>query len=546
MKKIKFPKFKIKNKKRFWLIFSGVIVVLAIATAIIAGQINKPLPYEFVVATKQTVIQEVSVTGKVKPAQSVDLAFERGGKIKSAPIQVGDLVQEDQTLVALDTTELQAQLAQAQANLESQQAQLIQLQNGARPEEINVSQTAVDNAQKSLINVQNKATSDLANLYSDIKDTLNDAYVKADDAVNKQTQELFNNANTNSPQITFYCSNTQLTLDSQNKRVIAGNAVADLKTKSNSNSADPVFLENSLSNALDDLNKINDFLNTLDNTLSYASLTNTQITTYKGYINTGRTNINTALASVNSLKQSISSQKITNQQNITASQNSLESAQKDLLLKQAGATDEQLQSQDALVKAAKANANNISAQIAKAILKAPITGVVTLQNAKPGEIAQAGAIMVSLISQAEFEIETNIPEVDVAKVQLGDNATVTLDAYGSDTKFQAKVTKIDPSETTLEGVATYKTTLQFTQKDERIKSGFTANVDILTAQKENVIAVPYRAVITKNGDKVVKVVNDGKITETPVVLGLRGSDGNVEITQGITEGDKVITFEKSK
>jgi len=544
MKKIKIPKLKIKNKKRFWLIFSGVIVVLAIGSGIVIGQIRKPLPYEFITVQKQTVTQEVSVTGKVKPAKAVDLAFERGGKIKSAPVQVGDFVGENQILAALDTTELQAQLAQARANLESQEAQLSQLQNGTRPEEINIAKTAVDNAQKTLANVQNKAASDLANLYGDVNDTLNDTYTKADDAVNKQTQELFNNANTNSPQLTFYCSNSQLIVDSQNKRILAGNAVADLKIKANSNSTDSVFLDNSLSNVLYDLNQISDFLNVLDNALNYASLTSAQITTYKGYINTGRTNTNTALTNVNSLMQSISSQKITNQQNITASQNSLESAKKDLELKKAGATGEQLQSQDALVKAAKANVDNIAAQIAKATLKAPIAGIVTLQNAKPGEIAQAGAIIVSLISKAEFEIETNIPEVDIAKVKLSDTATVTLDAYGSDVKFQAKVIKIDPSETTLEGVATYKTTLQFTQKDDRIKSGFTANVDILTAQKENVLAVPYRAVITKNGDKIVKVVNDEKITETPVSLGLRGSDGNVEITQGIKEGAKVITFEK--
>ncbi|MDD5433329.1 MAG: efflux RND transporter periplasmic adaptor subunit [Candidatus Pacebacteria bacterium] len=542
MKKIKFPK--IQNKKRFWLIFSGVIIVLAIGSGIVVGQMRKPLPYEFITAAKQTVVQEVSVTGKVRPSQAVDLAFERGGKIKSVPVQVSDLVQEGQILAALDTSELQAQLAQAQANFESQQAQLAQLQIGTRPEEVSVAITSVDNATKALADVQSKALSDLAHLYDDIKNTLNDAYVKADDAVNKQTQELFSNANTNNPQLTFY-SNYQQTIDSQSKRVTGGNAVADLKLMAGNSSNDYNSADNYLNKAIADLNLINDFLNTIDSALSNASgLSGSAITTYKGYVNTGRTNVNTALNSVNSLKQSIASQKITNQQNITAAQNTLESAQKNLELKQAGATSEQIQAQEALVKAAQANVNNISAQITKATLKAPIAGIITKQEAKPGEIAQAGAIIVSLISQAEFEIETNIPEADIAKVKIGDTANVTVDAYGSDVKFQAKVTKIDPAETVLEGVATYKTTLQFTQKDERIKSGFTANIEILTAQKENVLAVPYRAIISKNGDKIIKIVQDKKITEAEVVLGLRGSDGNVEIISGINEGDKVITFEK--
>lgn len=537
-------KFKIKNKKRFWLVSSGVIIVLGIASSIVVGQIRKPLPYEFITATKQAVVQEVSVTGKVKPAKAVDLAFERGGKIKSSPVQVGDFVEEGESLASLDTSELQAQYAQTQATLENQQAQLAQLQKGASPEEIGVAVTSVNNAQKVLIDVQNKATSDLANLYSDVNDALDDAYVKADDAVNKQTQELFTNANTNSPQLNFYCSNSQLIVDSQDKRVVAGKAVSDLKLMAINNSTDYNLLDSYLNKALLELNQISDFLNTLDNTLNYASLSSANITTYKGYLSTGRTNMNTALTSINSLGQSIASQKITNQQNITTAQNTLENAQKNLELKQAGATNEQLQAQEAQVKAALANVNNISAQIAKATLKAPFAGIITLQNAKPGEIAQGGAITVSLISQVEFEIETNIPEADIAKVQIGNTANVTLDAYGSDIKFQAKVTKIDPAETVLEGVATYKTTLQFLQKDERIKSGFTANIDILTAQKENVLTVPYRAIITQNGDKTIKILNGKQAQERKVVIGLRGSDGNVEIVEGIVEGEKIITFEK--
>ncbi len=532
MKKIK---FKIKNKKRFILIASGVVVVLAITVGIVVAQIKKPLPYEFVIIKKQTVTQEVSITGKVKPAQAVELAFEKGGKIKKVYVDIGDFVTEGDSLVALDTSELQAQLAQANANLENQQAQLSQLQNGASPQELAVAQTSVDNAKKALSDVQNKADSDLTNLYNDVSDALNDVYVKADDAVNKQTQELFSNGNTNSPKLTFYCSSYQLIVDSQNKRVIAGNAVADLKTNNNS-----------LDKALVNLNQISDFLGALDNALNYSSLTSSQITTYKGYLNTGRTNINTALTSINSLKQSIASQKITNQQNITTSQNSLESAQKNLDLKLTGATSEQIQGQEAQVKSARANVENILAQIAKSTIKSPFAGTITKQEAKIGEIAQAGAIIVSLISEAEFEVEVNTPEADIAKIKINDTAKITLDAYGSDVKFQGKVTKINPSETIIEGVATYKTTLQFLQKDERIKSGFTANIDILTAQKENVLAVPYRAVITKKNDKIIKVLNGKKIEERKVEIGLRGSDGNVEIINGLNEEEKIITFEKTK
>ncbi|MDD4989874.1 MAG: efflux RND transporter periplasmic adaptor subunit [Candidatus Pacebacteria bacterium] len=547
------------KKRNLIILISLAVIVVFIATNIVIGQIKKPLPYEFVVIKKQTVTQEVSVTGKVKPAESVDLAFEKGGKIKKVYVDVGDNIEQGQNLVALDTSELQAQLEQAQANLETQQAKLTELQKGTRPEELQVYQTKLSNAQKDfddakteLANVKSKADSDLANLYDDVKDTLSDAYTKSDDAVNKQTQELFSNANSSSPQLTFYCSNYQLETDSQNKRVIANNAVADLKNLAGITSADYSLLDNSLNKAAEDLNEISDFLSTVDSALNFAAnLSASTITTYKGYTNTGRTNVDTALTSVNTLKQSITSQKITNQKNIDTEQasynsakNDLDVAQGDLELKIAGSTPEAIQAQEAQATASQANVNNIAAQIAKSTIKAPIGGIITKQEAKVGEISQAGAVVVSLISQSDFEIEANIPEADIAKVKIGDTAKITLDAYGADTIFEAKVTKIDPAETVIEGVATYKTTLQFIQNDERIKSGLTANADILTNQKEGVIAVPYRAVVSKDGSKIVKVLVGKKTEERKVEIGLRGSDGNIEIMNGLNEGEKAITFEK--
>ena len=80
------------------------------------------------------------------------------------------------------------------------------------------------------------------------------------------------------------------------------------------------------------------------------------------------------------------------------------------------------------------------------------------------------------------------------------------------------------------------------KEDERIKSGMTANIGILADERHNVIAIPGRAVVVKNGDQIVRVVIDGEIEERKVITGLRGSDGTVEVVKGLNEGDKVITF----
>jgi len=165
--------------------------------------------------------------------------------------------------------------------------------------------------------------------------------------------------------------------------------------------------------------------------------------------------------------------------------------------------------------------------------------------------------LISIMSEGNFEIKADIPEVDIAKVRIGNEARVTLDAYGSDIEFNAKVLAVDPAETVIEGIPTYKVTLQFNEQDERVKSGMTANVDIMTDKRENVITIPQRAVIGKNGDKVVRLLktvpnpeNSDKtiemVEEIPVEVGIRGSDGQIEVLSGLNEGDKIVVSIKNQ
>ena len=69
----------------------------------------------------------------------------------------------------------------------------------------------------------------------------------------------------------------------------------------------------------------------------------------------------------------------------------------------------------------------------------------------------------------------------------------------------------------------------------------TANITILTAKKEDVLTIPQRSVIKKDGSSLV-LVPDGKNKqkETKIEIGLMGSDGNVEVVGGLSEGNKII------
>jgi macrolide-specific efflux system membrane fusion protein len=88
-------------------------------------------------------------------------------------------------------------------------------------------------------------------------------------------------------------------------------------------------------------------------------------------------------------------------------------------------------------------------------------------------------------------------------------------------------------------------TVGFNTKDEKIKSGMTANLTILTNNKDNVLVVPSRAVSARGDTRYVQVLQDDKSVEKEVQVGLKGDDGLWEISSGLNAGEKVIISTKN-
>ena len=481
----------------------------------------------FVVAKKQNLSQEINVTGRVKPSQSVDLAFEKGGRVAQMYVIVGSKVGAGQTLVSLDNEEISAQLAQTEAEVKIQEANLNELRRGARPEEIQVQEIKVANAKTAIEDAKNNFI-----------DKLQDAYTKSDDAVRAKTDQMFTNPQTQNPQLKFLGVAQNLESDIEWRRLsLEYNVFPQWKTSLNKLTIQS-DLTTYISEGKNYLDEVKIFLEKLslavnNPNVSYVVNGSTQEipSSFKTDTATARINVNTAIGNVT-----------TAEEKLKKAQSDLDLAKQELTLKKSGATEEQIIVQEAQLEKAKAQTTQYRVQLSKTFLRSPINGIIVKQEAKTGEIVSANAVVVSLISEAKFEVEANVPEADIAKIKNGSSAKITLDAYGRDVIFEAKVSAIEPAETIIDGVATYKTTFQFAKKDERIKSGMTANIDIIGEKRENVIAIPQRAIIRRNGDQFARKWNDKNIEEIIVKTGLRGSGGNIEIIEGINEGDRVIIF----
>ncbi|HWB34151.1 MAG TPA: HlyD family efflux transporter periplasmic adaptor subunit [Candidatus Paceibacterota bacterium] len=412
--------------------------------------------------TSTTSTSTITGTGIVTPAQNPDLAFETGGKVASVRVAVGDSVTRGETLASLDNSTLLAQRAQAAANLDAQEANLSQMAAGPRDVDVAAKQTAVSQAQLSL-----------ANLYATAYDTLSDAYGKTYGAVHIDTDTLFSNPDSINANLAFTTNSSQLAQNAIASRVAVTADLVQWQSELGAltSASSPAMLEAALAKAQAHLGVARAYTDTVAQVLSAAipstSFPQSSINASVAAVSALHDAVAARIAAISALSQQIASAKL-----------AVQSAQDALNTVLAGSTPQEIQAQQAQVEAAQASVASIDAQIAKAVITAPFSGTVSSVHVKVGDIVAADSAAVSLTPQSALQINAYFSESDVASISVGQDADVTLDAYGSARIFPATVVSVDRSPTMQNGVPAYKVTLQFTQSDPAITSGMTANVTI--------------------------------------------------------------------
>jgi HlyD family secretion protein len=481
----------IRNHK-IWSVLILIVLVGIIWYSVAGG---KKAPTTDSVSVEVGLIREiVSVTGNVKPLSNVDLAFERGGRVASLNVKIGDRVSVGQILAVVSNADLVANLDQARANLKKAQVNI-----GSDAD------TALLNFEQSKITLSN---------------SIRDSYTKADDALRNKIYSLFSDPARYRARLSFITSSFLQedieegkddmadALDRWDRSLLKFSETSDLTVYYNE-------AKTNLNVLKDLLDKSAEAVNGLD--ASDDTLSQTQIDAWKSNISLARTSINSTIVSLTTAFDTYKSADL-----------KLKLSKNNTLAEEAG------------VEQAQAQIASAEAELAKTFIRSPISGVVTDIPLELGEIVPANQKAISVISYGDYEVESFVPEADISKIKLGNSASTTLDAYGADVNFAMSVSQIDPAATVIDGVPTYKVTLKFTAQDERVRSGMTANLDIVTSEKTNVLIVPARAVYTKDGARYVKVISsDGLVIEQKVEVGLRGFDGRVEILSGLSEGDKV-------
>mgnify|MGYP000005421198 CR=1 FL=1 len=490
--------------RRKWLLLFLIVLIFVIITIrsrraeSIAN--NPDLLYPVV---RMDLVDQIELAGRIESRNKAELAFSQSGRINKVYVQEGDLVDAGARIASLSMGQLYADISAAKASLAIARSQ-------ADDSAIGESLTYT-NKQSAIANIDRVTNEQNAFVASAKKNLL------TNDLRAYSTEEL----------------NTQPapTISGSYIGEIEGEIIVDVyasKTKSG---------------------------------YSYH-LSGTQSGTYSGYVNQpgqlGNSGLYVQFASnenysnttwvipvPNTRSSTYQMNKNAYAQSLVAKENAIRRAKEELKrLDSADMTSTSNDQARARIRQAQAQLNGLYSRVRDGEIRAPFTGTIASLEVVPGESAGAFAPVVTMIGDDGFDLSLKVPEIDVARMRVGMDTDIVLDAYPGNV-WQGNVTFIESSETFVDGVPVYETSVEILGAPEelaKIRSGMSARAKLITAQVNDVIALPKYIINTReDGLSFVTVkIGEEETEERLVDLGFEGSNGNREIISGLQESDVVI------
>ena len=505
----------------------GGVAILLVASGVVACTTTTAPPRPNTVPVQRTSITSgVSATGSLTAITEQNLGFVTGGQLTAVNVKVGDRVTAGQVLATIDPFAAQQSLDEARGQLRTQQATLEKLNNSPV---VGGSQDTLDQAQTIL--AKTKAQADAQN---DAAETAVDNARRALSQAKKQldkAEDAKKAACASSPAVAMLASSGSSTTTSNTPSV---------PTMSTSGA-------------------------------SSAACTSAQsaVTSAKSGVVTAQNNLDAAKQQQDVTEASGRLAVANAQQAVVSAQNALDSAASD--------RPSNISAQAGQVTAAQAAVDQAQRALDDTTLRAPVDATVSAVNGTVGEFvapssgtsalapgtdatlpgtngAASGAAAAQAVASPnrpggtqfmvldnidEFQVVMAYTETDASSIAPGQKVRLTFDAV-PDLELTGSVLSVSPTATAISGVISYYVTVVLPTGDPRLKSGMTAQAEVLTKEIPGVLAVPSAAVRTQNGTSVVTVLDsDGTQRTVTVQTGATG-DGKTQILSGVTEGQQVV------
>jgi len=202
----------------------------------------------------------------------------------------------------------------------------------------------------------------------------------------------------------------------------------------------------------------------------------------------------------------------------------------------------------AAIGSAEAAARNAAVSVDYTVIRAPFDGVILSKSANVGDLvtpfssaADSKGAVVSMADMSTLEVEADVAESSLSKINVGQPAEIILDAL-PDARFRGRISRIVP--TVDRAKATVMTKVKFDVIDPRILPEMSAKVSFLSQevtpeQQQPLLAVAADAIVQRDGQSVVFAIRDGVAVMVPVVPGKKIGDLTA-ITGNVKSGEKAV------
>jgi len=514
----------IKKLTRKNIIILAVIIILTgysgYKSLMVSSQ-NKT-NYVTTAVQKSTLIVSVSGSGQVSTSDQIDIKSKVSSDIIYLGITSGQEIKKGTLIARLDTQDTQQSVQNAQISLDQTKIDLQKMQG-------------LTTTEGSIRGAKEKAISDLQQVYEDGFNAVANDFLQLPSIMSGLQDILLSNTLSGGGQwnLDFYANSIQQ-YDS-NASVFRDDAYA--KYLAARKSYDQSFTDYKAADRSSSVDTIEQLINkTYETTRLIAEAVksaNNLIQLYKDRLAERNLRTNSLADTHLSQLSSYTSQTNSYLSNLLSLTNTIQSDKEAIINVQFD-----LPAQENKVLQAEQTLSKTKENLANCYIYAPFDGIAAKVSVKLGDSISSGTAIATFITKQQIA-EITLNEVDVAKIKLGQKATLTFDAV-SDLTLTGEVTEIETLGTVSQGVVSYAVKITFDTQDERVKPGMSVSSAIITDSKNDVLFVPNSAVKQQGDSNYVQIMINGVPQNRNVEIGL-SNDTNSEILSGLKEGDQVVT-----
>jgi HlyD family secretion protein len=205
-----------------------------------------------------------------------------------------------------------------------------------------------------------------------------------------------------------------------------------------------------------------------------------------------------------------------------------------------------LESADEKLSLLEKGKTNIAGKTIENVIRSPITGTVLQRNVEEGDPVvpltsyQSGTELMVLAQMDSLVFRGTVDEIDVGKLSDGMEVQLQIGAIPNDT-IMGVLTRISPKARQQDNTTVFDVEINITSTTESvIRAGYSANAEVIVAQKKDVLVIPERLVTFSQDSSFVDLMDSlGTLSQHPIEVGL--SDGiNIEVVAGLDEGQEIV------